>query len=215
MSALEVGDSQVISVGGRRGSLREHLQRGGPSEGQAGILCHIRGCGWLLPRRSHGFSTLDKIQAGREGLYRGGCGQTADPEGVPGAVCWDKDSRGIGRSGRGCQGAGGQKGPKPRPTSVPPRSAGLPPPRGSTPGWAASLHLLFLFLALCPRKLSVCSLPSPIPTSLGPPRGLSTSSSGLSLAGMCPSLADSKAFVDLFTPHIQLQPSARHRADKQ
>ena len=40
-----------------------------------------------------------------------------------------QDSRGIGQSGRGCQGAGGQKGPKPRPTSVPPRPAGLPPPR--------------------------------------------------------------------------------------
>lgn len=128
MSALGVGGSQVLSVEGARGSLTEHLQRGGPS-GQAGILCHVRGCGWLLPRHSHGFSTLDKIQAGREGLYRGVCGQTADPEWVAGAVCLDKDSRGIARSGRGYQGAEGQKGPKPHPMSVPLRPAGLPPSR--------------------------------------------------------------------------------------
>jgi len=202
-------------VGGGRGSLREHLQRGGPSEGQAGILCHVRGCGWLLPRHSHGFSTLNKIQAGREGLYRGGCGQTADPEWVAGAVCWDRTQGASGSLGGAARELGGRRGQSHVPRQYPRGLQACPHPGIST--WLGSIFALTLPLpgALSPEAVSVCSLPSPIPTRLGPPRGLSTSPSGLSLPRMCLSLADSAAFIDLFTPHTQLQPSAGHRAGKQ
>lgn len=112
-----------------------------------------------------------RLQAGREGLYRGVCGQTADPEWVAGAVCLDKDSRGIGRSGRGAtREAEGRKGQSH--IHVSPEACKPAPTQGSAPGWE---HLCThssssLFLALGPWKLSpVGSLPSPIPTRLGPP----------------------------------------------
>ena len=190
------------------------MQRGGPSEGQAGILCHVRGCGWLLPRHSHGFSTLDKIQAGREGLYRGGCGQTADPEWVAGAVCWDRTQGALGSLGGAGRELGGRRGQSHAPRQYPRGLQACPCRDQHLAGEHLCTHSSSSWRS-APRSCLCLLSPFPYTHQAGTPRGLSTSPSGLSLPGMCLSLADSADFVDLFTPHTQLQPSAGHRAGKQ